>query len=102
MTPRDVRRRYSKGRVLEVVFKKGYKKRGICAVIFWAASVGGDDAEWRDGGKYHSKRVVLSRGGMRRTGGARGHCKRGWTHVLSSSAGRALGIQTQSPGGELA
>lgn len=34
MTPRDVRRRYSKGRVLEVVFKKGYKKRGICAVFF--------------------------------------------------------------------
>jgi hypothetical protein len=31
MTPREVRRRYSKGRVLEVVFKKGYKKRGICA-----------------------------------------------------------------------
>ena len=33
MTPRDVRRRYSKGRVFEVVFKKGYKKSGI-----WAAS----------------------------------------------------------------
>jgi hypothetical protein len=31
MTPREVRRRYSKGRVFEVVFKKGYKKRGICA-----------------------------------------------------------------------
>jgi hypothetical protein len=35
MTPRDVRRRYSKGRVLEVVFKKGYKNRGICAVFFF-------------------------------------------------------------------
>lgn len=49
MTPRDVRRRYSKGRVLDVVFKKGYKKRGICAVIFFlAVSVGGDDGmeEW--------------------------------------------------------
>lgn len=33
MTPREVRRRYSKGRVLEVVFKKGYKKRGICAFL---------------------------------------------------------------------
>lgn len=33
MTPREVRRRYSKGRVLEVVFKKGYKKRGICAIF---------------------------------------------------------------------
>lgn len=31
MTPREVRRRYSKGRVLDVVFRKGYKKRGICA-----------------------------------------------------------------------
>ena len=31
MTPRDVRRRYSKGRVLEVVFKKGYKNKGMCA-----------------------------------------------------------------------
>ena len=32
MTPRDVRRRYSKGRDLEVVFRKGYKKSGMCAV----------------------------------------------------------------------
>jgi hypothetical protein len=32
MTPREVRRRYSKGRVFEVVFKNGYKKRGICAM----------------------------------------------------------------------
>lgn len=31
MTPREVRRRYSNGRDFEVVFKKGYKKRGICA-----------------------------------------------------------------------
>lgn len=29
ITPRDVRRRYSKGRVLEVVFRKGYKNSGI-------------------------------------------------------------------------
>ncbi len=28
---REVSRRYSNGRVLEVVFKKGYRKRGICA-----------------------------------------------------------------------
>ena len=34
ITPREVRRRYSNGRVLEVVFKKGYKKSGI-----WAAYV---------------------------------------------------------------
>lgn len=40
MTPREVRRRYSKGRVLEVVFKKGYKKRGICAVYFGCISRG--------------------------------------------------------------
>jgi len=41
MTPREVRRRYSKGRVLEVVFRNGYKKRGICAVIFgWCQFVG--------------------------------------------------------------
>ncbi len=33
MTPREVRRRYSNGRVLEVVLRNGYKKRGI-----WAAS----------------------------------------------------------------
>ena len=31
MTPRDVRRRYSNGRVFDVVFKNGYKKRGIWA-----------------------------------------------------------------------
>ena len=29
MTPREVRRRYSNGRVFEVVLRKGYKKRGI-------------------------------------------------------------------------
>ena len=33
MTPRDVSRRYSKGRDLEVVLRKGYRNRGICAVI---------------------------------------------------------------------
>lgn len=31
MTPRDVNRKYSKGRFLLVVFRKGYKKSGICA-----------------------------------------------------------------------
>lgn len=40
MTPREVSRRYSKGRVLEVVFKKGYKKRGICAFFFNSVSCG--------------------------------------------------------------
>ena len=31
MTPRDVRRRYSKGGDLEVVLSSGYRKSGICA-----------------------------------------------------------------------
>lgn len=31
MTPREVRRRYSNGRDFEVVFRKGYRKSGICA-----------------------------------------------------------------------
>jgi len=31
MTPREVNRRYSNGRLFEVVFKKGYRKRGIWA-----------------------------------------------------------------------
>lgn len=31
ITPREVSRRYSNGRDLEVVLRKGYKKRGICA-----------------------------------------------------------------------
>jgi hypothetical protein len=31
MTPRLVRRRYSNGRLLEVVLRKGYRKSGICA-----------------------------------------------------------------------
>jgi hypothetical protein len=31
MTPSEVRRRYSKGRDLEVVFKNGYRKRGMWA-----------------------------------------------------------------------
>lgn len=33
MTPNEVKRRYSKGRVLEVVFKNGYKKSGIWAMV---------------------------------------------------------------------
>lgn len=32
ITPREVRRRYSKGRVFDVVFKKGYRKRGMWAL----------------------------------------------------------------------
>lgn len=31
ITPRDVRRRYSKGRDFEVVLRNGYKKSGMCA-----------------------------------------------------------------------
>ena len=31
ITPSEVKRRYSKGRDLEVVLRKGYKKRGMCA-----------------------------------------------------------------------
>lgn len=31
MTPSEVRRRYSNGRVLEVVLRNGYRKRGIWA-----------------------------------------------------------------------
>ena len=33
ITPREVRRRYSKGRVLEVVLRKGYKNNGIWASV---------------------------------------------------------------------
>jgi hypothetical protein len=32
ITPRDVRRRYSNGRVLDVVFRNGYKNKGIWAI----------------------------------------------------------------------
>lgn len=32
MTPREVNRRYSKGRDFEVVLRNGYRKRGICAI----------------------------------------------------------------------
>ena len=31
MTPREVRRRYSNGRVLLIVCRKGYRNRGMCA-----------------------------------------------------------------------
>lgn len=34
MTPREVRRRYSNGRVLDVVFKNGYRNKGMWAVIY--------------------------------------------------------------------
>jgi hypothetical protein len=32
ITPREVRRKYSKGRDLEVVLRKGYRNKGMCAV----------------------------------------------------------------------
>lgn len=31
MTPKDVSRRYSKGRDFDVVFRNGYRNKGICA-----------------------------------------------------------------------
>lgn len=34
ITPRDVRRRYSNGRDFDVVFKKGYRKSGMCAATY--------------------------------------------------------------------
>ena len=33
ITPRDVRRRYSKGRDLDVVLRNGYRKSGMCAAM---------------------------------------------------------------------
>lgn len=33
ITPKEVRRRYSKGRDFEVVLRNGYRNRGMCAVI---------------------------------------------------------------------
>jgi hypothetical protein len=38
MTPRDVRRRYSKGRDLDVVLRNGYRKSGMWAVVSLATS----------------------------------------------------------------
>jgi hypothetical protein len=77
MTPREVRRRYSNGRVLEVVFKNGYKKRGIWAVFLWWNQLWMHGRVGGVGKGYRSGRAVLSRDEMRRIGGARGHCKRG-------------------------
>jgi hypothetical protein len=56
MTPREVRRRYSKGRVLDVVFKNGYKKRGICAVSWcqWSS------LEWGGGEVPFKKSCLVS------------------------------------------
>ena len=34
MTPSDVKRRYSKGRCLDTVFRNGYKYKGMCAVDY--------------------------------------------------------------------
>ena len=34
ITPREVRRRYSKGLDFEVVLRKGYRKSGICAIKY--------------------------------------------------------------------
>ena len=42
ITPREVSRRYSNGRDLDVVFKKGYKKSGMCAVIVFVSHSRGD------------------------------------------------------------
>jgi len=33
MTPREVRRRYSNGRDLDVVLRNGYRNSGMCAAV---------------------------------------------------------------------
>ena len=50
ITPREVRRKYSKGRVLEVVFKKGYRKSGI-----WAAAPVSERSDTRNSDRWQSK-----------------------------------------------
>ena len=40
MTPKEVRRRYSKGRDFEVVFRKGYRKSGRCAALLLTGPLG--------------------------------------------------------------
>ena len=63
MTPREVRRRYSNGRVLDVVFKNGYRKRGICAMYFGGISRG--CADERVGMEIGTVQEELSCFGMR-------------------------------------
>jgi len=68
MTPREVKRRYSNGRVLETVLRKGYKKRGMWAerkrerVSGWLAT------HWRSARELHTRLLAwaVKAGGQRR------------------------------------
>ena len=72
ITPKDVSRRYSNGRVLEVVLRKGYKKSGICALLRKLITAL-ERLKHRDR-THHSEKADVSRDGTRRTAAAQAHC----------------------------
>jgi hypothetical protein len=77
MTPREVRRRYSNGRFFEAVFRKGYRKRGICACCQLECVFGPD---WTD----RSKRVPLFRCDLQHIARVQEHCTPDSKHAQST------------------
>lgn len=100
MTPRDVRRRYSNGRVFEVVLRKGYKNNGIWAGVKQALAA---HRAWNERRRPHQiERVHACQCAMRHTAGGRVHCRRGWRRARSDWEGKVADILRLSPGGGLA
>ena len=81
MTPREVRRRYSKGRDLDVVLRKGYRKRGMCAICVSAVLLAPGCET------YRSETSHASQCGMQHIGGALAHCTHGSKQQRSAATG---------------
>jgi hypothetical protein len=84
MTPSEVSRRYSKGRVFDVVFRKGYRNKGM-----WASArlnVVGMTKKLRP---YHSRTTALSQNAKLHTAEGQEHCKPCSTHAQLNWEARA-------------
>ena len=55
ITPSDVKRKYSKGRVLETVFRNGYRNSGMCAFRKSARVSGCDATHCRSASALHTR-----------------------------------------------
>lgn len=77
MTPREVSRRYSKGRDLEVVFKNGYRNSGM-----WAGKISKVSAVRYGKYIYRSRTEHGSRCVMPRIVEAPAHCRLGLMQQL--------------------
>lgn len=89
ITPKEVSLRYSKGRVLEVVFKNGYKNNGM-----WANNDLDPEARCKESA-YQSEKVAGFPSGRQRIATEPAHCKPDWKHVQSMLEDKATDTLSQ-------